>query len=158
MLGSAALAGGAGYGLYRVLRNRKKPQQGMNADSFGAPVAYGKSAKGYTSRAQQKRLTGPSNIVDAEWSEVPTAITDQRKPAQLEQQPMPATRKEVAARKARNAAEGSTNTNPIRMRQPVKEPLDAGLARTLNGGVESEVVKMLRSNPGLARTLARVLP
>lgn len=158
------IGGGAGVGTYaaaKALSNRrKKPTSKIDDASFGANTGSapkpgqlaGDSSKKpgiMNDRKGQKRLAAPDTIIEGEWSEVPKAIADQRLPPQLEELPMAATRKEIAARKLRNAAEGSSNSEAIPVKGVVKEGLEAGLSRMLG------LKDVLAKNKGLAKTLAR---
>lgn len=64
-------------------------------------------------------------------------------------------RSAVAKVKAEQAAQGTTGNDVINAQQAprtVKEPLDAGLNRTI--GKDSEIVRMLKKNPGLLKLLS----
>lgn len=64
-------------------------------------------------------------------------------------------RSAVAKVKAEQAARGTTGNDVINAQQAprtVKEPLDAGLNRTI--GKDSEIVRMLKKNPGLLKLLS----
>lgn len=152
-LGLVAAGTAAMYGAYRAWKGMRngQPNVGTGAD-LGGTGSY----------------SNPQ-MIDAEFREIENALpapATRRAVQGRSQAALPAPQKRIANNsrsavakvKAEQAARGSVGNDVINAQQAVrkvKEPLDAGVLRTLGGGSETaEAMKMLKKNPGLLRLLS----
>lgn len=167
--GGLTAAGAGGYGLYRALRNRKTGANsnggaltGMNSDEFGS------NTEQQMKNNRQRRIgadsrTGftmqPNDIVDAEFDVVsdPNRQIGYDDSAVSQFMRNRASVKRIGDNPTRRNDFMKSRTGVKALPAPpatVKEAPEAGLARIL--GVDSELAKMLKANPGLLRTLSRI--
>ena len=160
-------AGAAGYALYRLLKGRGGGgASGADVGSSGGAGTGSRSLDpgqpGYYARGQRKqgKIGAPGDsIIEGEFSEVPKALTHDDSAVKSYMRNRQGV-KEIDHKPTRLQDAVKARVGPPKLPAPppppatVKEPLDAGLARTL--GQETELAKMLKANPGLLRTLTRI--
>ena len=145
---------------------------GGTAAAYGAYLAWKGMRNGNGTNPAAIDLGGVSGnrnpqIIEGEFSEVPrvTGPAKMRTIGATERKALPAPQKRIANNsrtavakvKQQQAARGTSGNDVINAQQAprtIREAPEAGLARTLGGDNTSEVLKVLKKNPGLAKLLA----